>query len=205
MNDQQHCVYMNPAAEQLTGYTLPEVEGGPLHDFIHRTRPDGSHYPLEECLIDRAAPANMQERGQEIFVHKSGFLYPVTLTASPIRRDGATIGTVIEVMDACPQRKQEEVREALHEIGLLILQELDHERIVQAVTDMATRLTGAQFGAFFYNVRNEAGEFYTLYTIAGVPKEHLSKFPIPRNTHLFNPTFDGTGTIRSDDIQRDPR
>lgn len=70
---------------------------------------------------------------------------------------------------------------------------------------MATQLTGAQFGAFFYNVRNEAGESYTLYTIAGVPKEHFSKFPLPRNTHLFGPTFEGAGTIRSDDVRRDPR
>ncbi len=90
-------------------------------------------------------------------------------------------------------------------MGLLILQELDHETIVQAVTDAATRLTGAQFGAFFYNVRNEAGESYTLYTIAGVPKEHFSKFPLPRNTKLFGPTFSGEGTICSDDIRRDPR
>lgn len=205
MDDRQHCVYMNPAAELLTGYTLAEVKGAPLHDFVHHTRPDGSHYPLEECPIDRAAPANMQERGEEIFVHKSGVLYPVTFTASPIRRDGAAIGTVIEVMDARPLREQDAIREALHEIGLLILQELDHGKIVQAVTDMATRLTGAQFGAFFYNVRNEAGESYTLYTIAGVPREHFSKFPLPRNTHLFGPTFDGAGTIRSDDIRLDPR
>jgi len=147
----------------------------------------------------------MQERGKEIFVHKSGVLYPVTFTASPIRRDGAAIGTVIEVMDARPQNEQDAIREALHQLGLLILQELDHEKIVQAVTDMATRLTGAEFGAFFYNVRNEAGESYTLYTIAGVPKEHFSKFPLPRNTPLFGPTFNGLGTIRSDDIRRDPR
>ena len=205
MDHKQHCVYMNPAAEQMTGYVLSEVQGAPLHDFVHHTRPDGSHYPLEECPIDRAAPANMQERGEEIFVHKSGYLYPVTFTASPIQRDGAAIGTVIEVMDARPQQEQDAVRSALHDLGLLILQELDHEKIVQAVTDIATRLTGAQFGAFFYNVRNEAGESYTLYTIAGVPKEHFSKFPLPRNTHLFGPTFEGAGAIRSDDVRRDPR
>ncbi|MDN4055009.1 ATP-binding protein [Massilia sp. YIM B02763] len=205
MDDRQHCVYMNPAAERLTGYTLAEVQGAPLHDFVHHTRPDGSHYPLAECPIDRAAPTNMQERGKEVFVHKDGTLYPVTFTASPIHRDDGVVGTVIEVMDARPQREQDSIREAMHEIGLLILQELDHEKIVQAVTDTATRLTGAQFGAFFYNVRDEAGESYTLYTIAGVPKEHFSQFPLPRNTHLFGPTFSGEGTIRSDDIRRDPR
>jgi PAS domain S-box-containing protein len=205
MDDRQHCVYMNPAAEQLTGFTLAEVQDKPLHDYIHNRRPDGRPYPLEECPIDRAAPANMQEQGEEVFVHKDGTLYPVTFTASPIRRNGVVVGTVIEVQDARSQQKQAQEREAMYQIGLLILQELDHEKIVQAVTDTATRLTNAQFGAFFYNVRNEAGESYTLYTISGVPKEHFSKFPLPRNTHLFGPTFRGEGAIRSDDVLLDPR
>ena len=205
MDHRQHCIYMNPAAEQMTGYKFVEVQGAPLHDFVHHTRPDGSSYLLEECPIDRAAPQNMQEHGQEVFIHKDGTLYPVTFTASPIRRHGEVVGTVIEVQDARPQQEQEREREALHQIGLMILQELNHEKIVQAVTDTATKLTGAQFGAFFYNVRNEAGESYTLYTISGVPKEHFTKFPLPRNTHLFGPTFKGEGAIRSDDIRQDPR
>jgi PAS domain S-box-containing protein len=196
---------MNPAAEQLTGYTLLEVQGAPLHNFVHHLRPDGTPYPLEECPIDRAAPANAQEQGEEVFVHKDGTLYPVRFTASPIRREGRVVGTVIEVQDARSSQKQEREREALYQIGVLILQELDHEKIVQAVTDTATRLTGAQFGAFFYNVRNEEGESYTLYTISGVPKENFSKFPLPRNTPVFGPTFRGEGTIRSDDIRLDPR
>lgn len=205
MNEQQCCVYMNPAAEALTGYRLDEVQGAPLHDFVHHTRPDGSHYPLEECPIDRAAPANMQERGEEIFVHRDGSFYPVTFTASPVRREGKVVGTVIEVQDARPRLQQEHEREALHAIGSLILQELSHEKIVDAVTEAATRLTGAQFGAFFYNVFDEGGESYTLYTIAGVPKEHFSQFPLPRATHLFGPTFRGESPIRSGDIRADPR
>lgn len=205
MDERQCCVYMNPAAEALTGYRLDEVQGAPLHHFVHHTRPDGTHYPLEECPIDRAAPTNMQERGEEVFVHRDGSFYPVQFTASPVRREGRVVGTVIEVQDARPLKQQEREREALHAIGTLILQELTHEKIVDAVTEAATQLTGAQFGAFFYNVRDEGGESYTLYTIAGVPKEHFSQFPLPRATHLFGPTFRGEGTIRSDDIRADPR
>lgn len=205
MDERQCCVYMNPAAEALTGYRLDEVQGAPLHNFVHHTRPDGTHYPLEECPIDRAAPANMQEHGEEIFVHRDGSFYPVEFTASPVHRDGKVVGTVIEVQDARPRLQQEREREALHAIGTLILQELSHEKIVDAVTQAATRLTGAQFGAFFYNVKDEGGESYTLYTIAGVPKEHFSQFPLPRATHLFGPTFRGEGAIRSGDIRADPR
>jgi len=205
MDHAQQCVYMNRAAEMLTGYTLEEVRGAPLHDFVHHTHPDGSHYPIEQCPIDRAAPQNLQERGEEVFVHKDGSFYPVTFTASPIRQGNEVVGTVIEVQDARPHLEQARERQALYEIGLLILQELDHEKIVQTVTDTATELTGAQFGAFFYNVRNEAGESYTLYTISGVPKERFAGFPLPRNTQVFAPTFRGEGAIRSDDIRQDPR
>lgn len=205
MDERQCCVYMNPAAEQLTGYRLDEVQGAPLHDFVHHTRPDGSHYPLDECPIDRAAPTNMQERGEETFVHRDGSFYPVRFTASPVHRDGKVVGTVIEVQDARPLQQQERERETLHAIGVLILQELDHDKIVQAVTEAATQLIGAQFGAFFYNLKDENGESYTRYTIAGVPSEHFSQFPLPRATHLFGPTFRGEKAIRSGDIRRDPR
>ena len=82
---------------------------------------------------------------------------------------------------------------------------LDLEAVVQRITDAATSLTGAQFGAFFYNALRPDGEAYTLYTIAGAPREHFEKFPMPRNTEVFAPTFAGTGIVRSANIQRDPR
>ncbi|MDQ3280578.1 MAG: GAF domain-containing protein [Acidobacteriota bacterium] len=82
---------------------------------------------------------------------------------------------------------------------------LDLEAIVQRITDAATTLTGAQFGAFFYNVLRADGEAYTLYTISGVPREHFEKFPMPRNTEVFAPTFAGTGILRSGNIMKDPR
>jgi signal transduction histidine kinase len=95
--------------------------------------------------------------------------------------------------------------ETLHRIGTSLAAELDLQKIVQIATDETTRITGAQFGAFFYNVLNQEGESYTLYTLSGVPREAFSKFPMPRNTAVFGPTFRGEGVVRSDDITRDPR
>ncbi len=93
----------------------------------------------------------------------------------------------------------------LAEVARDVAGKLDLEAIVQRITDAATSLTGAQFGAFFYNVVGADGEAYTLYTISGVPREHFANFPMPRNTQVFAPTFAGTAIFRSANIQKDPR
>ncbi|WP_328617358.1 SpoIIE family protein phosphatase [Amycolatopsis sp. NBC_00355] len=97
------------------------------------------------------------------------------------------------------------VIDALHSVGRQLTAQLDLGRIVQDATDAATKATGADFGAFFYNLINDVGESYTLYTLSGVPREAFAKFPMPRNTAVFGPTFDGTGTVRSPDITADAR
>lgn len=98
MDDHQRCIFMNAAAEQMTGYTFAETQGRVLHDVIHHKYPDGRDFPLSECAIDRAFPENHQQSGEEVFVHKDGSFYPVGFTASPMRdAAGTTVGTVIEV------------------------------------------------------------------------------------------------------------
>jgi PAS domain S-box-containing protein len=94
--------------------------------------------------------------------------------------------------------------ELLVETSKAITSEIELETVVQRVTDIGTELVGAQFGAFFYNVTNSSGESFVLYTISGVPKEAFSKFPMPRNTKIFAPTFLAQGTVRYDDVTQQP-
>jgi signal transduction histidine kinase len=102
-------------------------------------------------------------------------------------------------------RVERDTLAVVNEVGRALAAELDQERLVQSVTDFATRLAEAAFGAFFYNVTANNGESYMLYAISGVPREAFSKFPMPRNTQVFAPTFAGQGTVRVDDIRKDPR
>jgi GAF domain-containing protein/ActR/RegA family two-component response regulator/anti-sigma regulatory factor (Ser/Thr protein kinase) len=102
-------------------------------------------------------------------------------------------------------RVERDTLEVVNEVGRSLAAELDRERLVQAVTDYSTRLAGAAFGAFFYNVTSTTGESYMLYAISGVAREEFSKFPMPRNTQVFAPTFAGQTTVRVDDIRQDPR
>ena len=117
-----------------------------------------------------------------------------------------TAGVAIERRrDEASLREQTATNEALYRIGSQLSEELDLHKLVQMVTDEGTRLCGAQFGAFFYNVVGERGEAYTLYTVSGVPFEAFSRFPMPRPTELFGPTFRGEGVVRLDDVTQDPR
>jgi signal transduction histidine kinase/CheY-like chemotaxis protein len=110
-----------------------------------------------------------------------------------------------ETLEARLAEIREEARtlETLNRTGAALASELSPERLVQMVTDSGVELTGAQFGAFFYNTAD--GEAYTLNTLSGAPREAFAGFPMPRNTALFEHTFRGLGPVRSDDIVADPR
>ncbi len=101
--------------------------------------------------------------------------------------------------------RQKRLAETLYRIGGKLAEERDLSKLVQMVTDEATALIRAQFGAFFYNVVNDRGESYMLYTLSGMPREKFAKFPMPRNTAVFAPTFNGEGIVRLDDVTADPR
>jgi GAF domain-containing protein/anti-sigma regulatory factor (Ser/Thr protein kinase) len=105
--------------------------------------------------------------------------------------------------DALLEEKQ--VVETLHSVGSGIVAELNIDRVSELVTDAGVAATGAAFGAFFYNVYDSAGERYMLYTLSGAPRSAFEKFPMPRNTKIFEPTFGGTGVVRLDDVLEDER
>jgi PAS domain S-box-containing protein len=112
-----------------------------------------------------------------------------------------------ETLEARVRELREEAHalEVLNRTGVAIGAELDLQRLVQTVTDAGVELSGAEFGAFFYNVTGPEGEAYKLYTLSGAPREAFASFPMPRNTAVFGPTFQGLGIVRSPDILADPR
>ncbi len=102
-------------------------------------------------------------------------------------------------------REESRVVERLDEVGRMLAADLDLDHVVQRVTDVATELTSAQFGAFFYNVSDASGDSYVLYSLSGVPPEAFAQFPMPRATSLFGATFSGEAVVRLDDVRVDDR
>jgi len=178
--------YMNAAAERLLNRRRDEVLGKTWHQAF----PHAVGNPVDE-MYQRVMRTRRPERMEYFYAHYGRWL---EISASPVRAGGVAV-YFRDISD----------RETLNRIGRTLASELDFERLLQAVTDAATEVSGAQFGAFFHNVKNEAGESYMLYTLSGVPREAFAKFPMPRNTAVFAPTFSGEHIVRSDDITRDAR
>lgn len=131
---------------------------------------------------------------------------------NPLRDEGGKVvrwfgtNTDIDELKRTREALDEESRllEILNQTGSSIASELDLEKLVQAVTDASTKLTGAAFGAFFYYNTDENGEELVLYNLSGAPREAFSSFPNPRSTALFGPTFRGERTIRYDNVCTEP-
>ena len=201
-------LFVNAAYAKARG-TTPEVLTGT--NFWHFV-PEEDRQAVR-AMLDRLTPGAPEIRIENRFETRDGARWTLW-TNRALRFDDS--GRVLEAQSTgidITERKQMEAAlreeahtlETLNRIGRTLAGELDLERTVQAVTDAATELSGAQFGAFFYNKKDRAGESYMLYTLSGAPREAFAEFGMPRNTGIFGPTFAGEAIVRLDDVTRDPR
>jgi PAS domain S-box-containing protein len=198
----------NKGAERIFGYGAEDVVGQSVLMLI----PADRHHE-EADIIARVRAGEPVEHFETVRQRKDGSLIDISLTVSPVRNaDGVIIGASKIARDISGRRigeqqsqKQSRRLAILNHIAKTLSQDLDQARIVQSVTDIATELSGARFGAFFYNVMNDQGQSYLLYALSGASRDVFDKFGMPRNTAVFHPTFTGEGVVRSDDIRKDPR
>ncbi|MBW3550567.1 MAG: response regulator [Proteobacteria bacterium] len=193
-------------------YTGASVQGGPeptsWHRFVHPDALDRVVRRWEDALAT-GEPYEMQYPLRDAHGSYRTFLaraVPIHDEAGRIVRWFGT-NTDLDEFDRSREAQQEEMRllDIVNSTGQALVSQLDLQTLLQQITDAATELSGAQFGAFFYNVTDEQGESYMLYTLSGAPREAFSKFGHPRATPLFGPTFSGEAPIRIDDVLEDPR
>lgn len=198
----------NGGAEKIFGYQERETIGKHISILIPRDR-----LSEEDIIIENIRNGNKVDHFQTVRLHKNGSAIDISLTVSPVKdRHGTIIGASKIARDITAAKKAETAirhqaakLKILNTIGKAISEKLDTESILQKVTDATTQITGAAFGAFFYNTIDQDGEAYMLYSLSGAPKEAFENFGIPRNTAVFHRTFNGEGVLRVDDITKDPR
>lgn len=205
----------NRGAERLFGYTAEEVLGKPVSILAVPER-------IEDMakILDKIRQGQRVEHYETLRRRKDGQTIDVSLTVSPVcDASGQVVGASKIARDISDRKRIESERavlfareqesrktaELLNKVSPAVAAELDLQKLIQSVTDLATELVGAEFGSFFHNVIDAQGESYVLYTLSGAPRQAFANFPMPRNTQIFGPTFRGEGIVRCEDVTRDPR
>lgn len=126
-----------------------EALGRKLHDVIHHTHADGSHYPVQDCPIYRCAnfgvPAHVDN---ENFYRIDGTPIPVEYWVHPILKDGEPDGAVCTFVDVSERRQAEDLQKTLsHELAhrikntLAMVQAIVHQSLRNAESVDAARYT----------------------------------------------------------------
>ena len=198
----------NEAYHDITGRAEEDLRGASCLSFTH---PDDVSAG-EDALRALAAGAAGRVAFEKRYLRPGGDIVWVRSSLSRVSEDESpyrflkVVEDITEIRRAREALRQEsEALEVLNQTAAQVAAELDLPNVVQLVTDAGVKLTGARFGAFFYNTINEAGESLMLYTLSGANRSDFERFGHPRATPVFSPTFKGEGVIRSDDITADHR
>ena len=130
-----------------------------------------------------------------------------------LRTIGAHLGQFLRQSQATQNaqataRELAEERETLRRLDTVaqrIYAQREVSSIAQVVVDVATELTGAQFGALFYSSGDPHAIGELQWATSGVQRGQLDKLGVTRKSGAYAPIFDGKGPIRIPDVTKDPR
>ncbi|KZN46469.1 sigma-54 interaction domain-containing protein [Pseudoalteromonas luteoviolacea] len=116
-----NAVFINPAAEKMTGWEAGELLGKKIHQYHHHSHADGSEYPADECQIYKTMfDGETRYVKGEVFWRKDGTCFPVEYTSTPVFRDDQIIGAVAIFRDISQQVETEQaLRIALKQVQSL--------------------------------------------------------------------------------------
>lgn len=138
-------LYMNAAAEEITGYTLAEARDHTFHDLVHHRYPDGTPFPSHDCVL-LAALSQMTplRRHRDMLINRAGDYVPVLVDFIPVLADDRLEAGVLEFRDMTLETRIEEERVLL----------LDAERAARAEAEAAVHARDEFLSIAAHELRN---------------------------------------------------
>jgi PAS domain S-box-containing protein len=107
--------FVNPAAAEMLGYTVAELEGRHSHTIFHHRRPDGRPYPEQECPIHKVIETGHDYNGEEFFIRRDDSYIPVEYVRTPLLHEGEVVGAVVNFRDISQRKEAEAVMARYHQ------------------------------------------------------------------------------------------
>jgi len=138
--------YINPAAEQLFGWSSAELMGRKMHDVTHYQHPDGRPFPAHECAgLQVLREGGVLSNHEDVFIRKDGTFFPVVYSSAPIPSDSGIVGLVVVFRDMTAQKQAEEgLHRSREELRVLAarLQASREEEKTQLARELHDELNG---------------------------------------------------------------
>jgi PAS domain S-box-containing protein len=187
----------------LLDYLLPDRDG---LSVISELRGSGVSTPLivmtgqgsEQLAVD------LMKAGANDYLSKSrvslGHLAQAIRAAVRIHR-AETLAALTD------EKLHEEMRitETLYRLASRLVAERELSALVQIVTDEATALVGAQFGAFFDHINEDHDGGFSLSSVCGAEDSNLRGVAASPIGQMLSLIFRGGASVRIDDALADPR
>ena len=102
------CIFINPAALLMLGFSEDEVTGADQHTLFHHHHSDGTSFPGHDCPVYLSLVDGKTRSGEERFWRKDGTSFPVAITVSPNLVDGGSKGAVVVFHDITERKVNDE-------------------------------------------------------------------------------------------------
>ncbi|WP_295588237.1 response regulator [uncultured Lamprocystis sp.] len=111
------CTFCNPAAARMLGYRTPDdLHGRNMHETVHHSQADGTHYPVSRCQAAVTYREGIAARvDDEVFWRADGSRFPVEYEANPIHQDGTLVGAVVTFFDISARKDAEAALRMAHD------------------------------------------------------------------------------------------
>jgi PAS domain S-box-containing protein len=104
-----HATFVNPAVAQMTGYTIEELLGQPMHAILYHSKADATPYPWEACPVFATLTTGaVHQHGEGLLWRKDGTHVPVEYVSTPIHEGEAIVGAVVTFNDITERKRAEE-------------------------------------------------------------------------------------------------
>lgn len=158
-------------------------------------------------VTDREVPGSLLNRALEGTAGVAGLLvsallFVVTRAQIRARREVEDFARNLMVSEAA-LRVETRTLETMNYIGRIIAGELDLDKLVSAVTEAATQVSGARFGVFVYPIEDR-GSSRLMFSLSGLDRSSIGRTLFDSPSTLL-PELQEKGVLRSDDVRTDPR
>ncbi|KAB8139662.1 HAMP domain-containing histidine kinase [Chloroflexia bacterium SDU3-3] len=108
------CIYLNPAAEQLAGWRMADLQGRSLEIiFLDTASTPASDHAGEgiASVLAVLRTGEVQRQDEAQLRRRDGGVFAIAYSAAPMRMDGQVVGAVISVRDMTQAQQLRQLRE----------------------------------------------------------------------------------------------